>query len=299
MVKVFILGATGFIGRPAALQLVSTGHQVYGLARNAAKAKSLAAEEVIPVLGDALQTESWIHLVKEVDVIINALGGSVDIKEVSEITLEAVSKAAIEIRPSSAPKLAYIYTSGTWVHGEDRENLKTDTSPITNPNEVVAWRPIHEQKVIKDGNVNGIVVRPSLLYGKSASLLADLFRGASTGTVNWPGTPGGRLATIHTDDLAVLYQLVAEKAPVLGGLIFDASNEQTESTDDFLNKLVKVSGAKGPYQYTQPRNAYEQALGSTTLLRPNLARALLGWQPRKASLTDGLTTYFAAFKANL
>ncbi len=40
----------------------------------------------------------------------------------------------------------------------------------------------------------------------------------------------------------------------MGGVIFDAVNEYSESADDVLAKLVEVSGAKGPYEYTKPVN---------------------------------------------
>ena len=43
---------------------------------------------------------------------------------------------------------------------------------------------------------------------------------------------------------------------------------------------------------------YEEALATTSLVRPYLARALLGWQPRKAGLVDGLETYYAAYLAS-
>ena len=195
-----------------------------------------------------------MSLVKDLDVVIDAVGGTTNIEEQSQLILDAASAAASRFRPSNAPKLTYIYTSGTWVHGDDRHNVKVDTSPITSPIELVAWRPDQEQRVIHSKILNGVVIRPSLLYGKSGSLFASLFERASQGTVSWPGTPGGRLATVHTDDLAELYLLVTERAPTLGGLVFDASNSFSEPTDFLLESLVSISGAKGPYQYTEPSN---------------------------------------------
>jgi len=44
--------------------------------------------------------------------------------------------------------------------------------------------------------------------------------------------------------------------------------------------------------------AYEVALGTTSLLRPYLARTLLGWQAKKPGFIDGLPTYYAAWKAS-
>ena len=104
--------------------------------------------------------------------------------------------------------------------------------------------PDQEQRVVTDANLNGIVIRPALLYGRSASLLAPLFKSASEGKVAWYGTPGGRYALIHTDDLSDLYVRASEKAVIAGGKIFDAANDITESVDDVLEKLVEVSGAR-------------------------------------------------------
>ena len=125
-------------------------------------------------------------------------------------------------------------------------------SAVNTPAELVAWRPEQEQRVISNPHLNGIVIRPSLLYGRSGSLLASLFRRAYDGKVTWPGEPGGRLALIHRDDLAEVYVLAAEKAAIAAGKIFDASNDVSESTDAFLQRLVEVSGAQGPYEYLKP-----------------------------------------------
>jgi len=43
--KVIVLGASGFIGFPAAQALVRAGHVVYGVTRSVSKAKQLATEE--------------------------------------------------------------------------------------------------------------------------------------------------------------------------------------------------------------------------------------------------------------
>jgi nucleoside-diphosphate-sugar epimerase len=209
---------------------------------------------VIPVIGEAGEAKYWLHLVPTLDVVIDCVGGTADIRTLSKTLLEATSAAAKASRPAHASKLTYIYTSGTWVHGENRTDIVTDTTPCTNPPELVAWRVDQEQLVIKDSVLNGIVIRPALLYGRSGSLLSPLLKSASEGRVAWYGTPGGRYALIHCDDVADLFLRAAEKAHLVGGKIFDAANDQTESVDDLLQKLVEVSGAKGPYVYIAPTN---------------------------------------------
>jgi len=251
---------------------------------------------VVPIVADTNNPDIWLPLVSTLDVVIETIGRT-EAKSSSQMLLDATVEAARKHRPSNAPKLTYICTSGVWVHGDDRQEIKSDTTPITETVEITAWRPELEQRVITNSDVNGIVIRPALVYGRSGSLLAPLFKKAYEGKVSWYGAPGGRYAAVHTDDLAELYVLVAEKALIAGGKIFDAANSFTESVDDILQRLVEVSGAEGPYEYITPSNLFEAAIASTTLLRPYLARSLVGWQPRKAGLVDYLEIYYNAWKA--
>ncbi|KAH9936188.1 NAD(P)-binding protein [Fomitopsis serialis] len=292
--KVLIIGASGFIGLPISQALVRAGHIVYGVTRSDSKVRTLAAEEIIPIVAPIDNPSIWLPMVATLDVVIEAISGEVNV--LSEKLLAAVTEAVKQYRPPHAPKLAYIYTSGSWVHGENRKDVISDTTPITQSVDLVAWRPTLEQKVVTNPVLNGIVIRPALLYGRSASILGMLFKTADEGKVKWFGAPGGRYALIHQDDLGELYRLAAEKSAIVGGLLFDAANDFTESVDDVLQKLVEVSGAQG-YEYIQPTNLFEKAITTTLLLRPYLARSLLGWQPRKAGLVDHLEIYYNAWKA--
>jgi len=295
--KVIILGASGYIGLPLAQAFVRAGHIVYGQTRSASTAKKLAAEEIIPIVSGPTDTQSWKSLLATADVIINALGGN-DIEAESATVLRDVTAFAKSERPTHASKLAFIYCSGTWVHGDDRVNIVTDTTACTNPPALLAWRVDREQEIISSEVLNGIVVRPGMLYGRSGSLFAPLFKSAYEGKVVWYGRPRGRYAIIHQDDLADLVLKAAEKSYLVKGCIFDAVNNTSESVDDLLEKLVEISGAKGGYSYIEPSNPFHTALQTTSLIRPYLGRTLLGWEARKPSLVDGLETYYAAWKAS-
>lgn len=172
--------------------------------------------------------------------------------------------SAYERKHISSSDRSYIYTIGTWVYGENSETIVTDTTPIKTSVPLVAWRPAVEDAVINNATMNGIVIRPALLYGRSGSILAALFKTAYEGKVSWVGKPGGRYPLIHADDCAELYLLVTEKAQLVGGKIFDGANDFTKSLDDILEKPVRISGAQAPHEYREPSNCgYDLSSSST------------------------------------
>lgn len=143
-----------------------------------------------------------------------------------------------------------------------------------------------------------------------------LFRGASEGKIAWYGTPESYWTLIHVDDLAEMYLLLAEKAQLAGGKIFDAANDFAESLPDILQKLAEVSGCTTEPVFLQPTTrkfrcecairhsthpytAFEFALSTTSLLKPYMARNLLGWHPRKLGLVDNMEIYYNAWKASV
>lgn len=81
---------------------------------------------------------------------------------------------------------------------------------------ITAWRLTHEQRALAAGEEHSKhltvnVVRPSLVYGKSASITGMIFATAHQGEVKFAGNGKERIATIHCDDLGELFASVAEK----------------------------------------------------------------------------------------
>lgn len=175
---------------------------------------------------DPKDVEKWRHVIKEVDAVVECLGGD-DLRDQGLRILEVVVEEAKKHRPNGPP-LSYCYCSGTWVHGDDRVTLKTDRTPITDPLKLTAWRVEIEQKALKSqsDSFTANVVRPSIVYGTSGSLTGMWFASPSKGKVEIVGDAEQRIATIHQDDLAEALVLVAEKAYSIKGVIFDISNRK-------------------------------------------------------------------------
>src|SRR2546422_6495191 len=139
--RVFVTGATGYVGFAVATALRRAGHDVYGLTRAAAKVPQLARQEIRAVIGDIGDPKSYADTAEACGVLVHAA---------FESSASAVSKdktavdALIETgRRGSQPK-TLIFTSGVWVHGDTGGKLVDETDPLQ-PIKLVAWRPAHEQ----------------------------------------------------------------------------------------------------------------------------------------------------------
>jgi len=207
---------------------------------------------VTPIVCQPADIDKWKHLLANVEAVIDATA-TYNPKEAVEV-FNLVTEAVKTVRPTYAAKLTYVETSGAWVHGDNRDEIFTDTTPTATPHPFAAWRAVHERNVVGSTLLNGIVIRPVWVIGRSGSHLGNLlFPSAHAGQVIGIGTPGGRYSTIHQDDLADAYLRAVERGSIVGGSTFDIANEFTESVDDVLATLCKVSGAKG-YKYREPVN---------------------------------------------
>jgi nucleoside-diphosphate-sugar epimerase len=197
MVNVLIIGATGYIGQALTQSLVRSGnHRVYGLARTIAKGQALIREEVIPVLGSISESTKLLRAIDEfhINVVVDVAGAGQE----SKIVLELL-KGIGQNRASAAaakgiqhyPKLGFIYTSGTWVHGSSN-NPVNDLTPVgvsdapTPPAELVTWRAKLENDILDASDVLDVmIVRPALVYGRSSgfwsSLLQPIYSAAQSG----------------------------------------------------------------------------------------------------------------------
>ncbi|KAI9636345.1 uncharacterized protein MKK02DRAFT_37108 [Dioszegia hungarica] len=302
--KVVVLGASGFIGNPVAQAFSRAGHIVYGTTRSSSTAASLDKEEIISVVLDPTTAEGKEQLAKlaeKVDVVIDTIPETGP--EGPLATFKAVS-SAVEKRQNGA-KLTYIYTGGSWCHSRGLGGLDQWTDerqPYGHGVQLTQWRWKVEEQVLASTAVQGIVIRPSILYGRSGSLTSMfVFQPAAKaqgGTFKVVGEHESRMTTIHADDLADLYLRVAERGSICKGQAFLGANPQTERLTDFCDAVVRASGSQG-YELQAPSNPFEDAWVSTTLARPSLGEALTGWRPKKMGLVDGVDLYWAAAKAHM
>src|SRR5438067_4467160 len=132
--RIFLTGATGYIGAAVLDALVRAGHDVTALVRNNEKAKGVAKRGGHPVIGDLADPESYRAAAEAQDGYVHTAfdarsgrGAAID-RAVVDAMLEAARRP--RTAGSNGPARRFIiYTSGVWVLGPTPDPA-TEDAPI-------------------------------------------------------------------------------------------------------------------------------------------------------------------------
>ena len=290
--KIFIAGASGYIGGSVAAALIAAGHQVSGLARSDETAAALAKLGIRPVRGTLDDAEVLARAAHDADVTINA----------ADAGHHAAAQAFLKALAGTGKTFLHTDGSsivGTRARGELIEKVFDEDTPFT-PTPQRARRAEIDTMVrnAAGGGVRSIVIAPSLIYGLGHGLNSQsiqvpwLIKTAKKfGVAKFIGPGENRWANVHIDDLTALYVLAIEKAPA--GAFYFAENGEN-SMREVCEAISRMLGHGGRTQsMTMQEAAVEwgegpanDTMGSNSRVRAKRARAELGWSPKARSLIE-------------
>lgn len=296
--RIFLTGATGYVGSAVLDALVRAGHEVTALVRDPEKADSVGLRGVKPIIGELSTPTSYAPRAEACDVIVHAAidhsqrGPKVDRQAVDTLMAAAARRAA------SGKPATFIYTSGTWVLG-DTQGQATEEFPV-NPTALVAWRPEHERLVL-DGTpgVRTAVIRPAIVYGGARGIVGDLLKDAANGLVRVVGDGRNHWPCIYDRDLADLYVRVATHSDASG--IFHANDDADERAGDIVEAIARQVMLQPDVRNVPIAEArkkmgpYADALSLDQIIRSPRARAL-GWAPTLHSVSNNVARLFEEFR---
>jgi nucleoside-diphosphate-sugar epimerase len=284
--RIFLTGATGYIGAAVLDALVRAGHDVTALVRDNEKARRVAKRGAHPVIGNLAEPDSFRGSADAQDGYVYAAYDSSSGRgpAIEQAALEAIIAAAKRPRTAGAtPNQRFvIYTSCAWILGKTPEPAAED-API-NPIAMSAFRPSLEQLVLDAAgdNLRTVVVRPGVVYGGGNGMVGDIFKAASNGLVRVIGDGNNHWPLVYDRDLADLYARLAANGDASG--IYHANDEGDERVNDVVGAIKPYLPVKPDVRYVPideartKMGAVAEALALDQLVRSPRARAL-GWTP--------------------
>ena len=284
--RIFLTGASGYIGTAVAERLRAAGHQVTALARSDATAAKLESAGIKALRGDFADPESVGSAAGSADGVIS-MATTYD-PSIDGPAIDAILDA---LAGSNKP---FVYTSGIWSHGDTGSKVVDETWP-PNPAELVRWRQQVEDRVLEGAKrgIRSVVIRPAIVYGRGGGIPAGFVESArKEGAARYVGTGKNLWPLVHVDDLADLYLLALEKAPP-GTLLLGVSGP-SRRVSEIAAAASRGAGAGGRTVATpleEARNklgAYADALVLDQQASGRRAQELLGWKPRRPDVLEDI-----------
>jgi nucleoside-diphosphate-sugar epimerase len=298
--RIFLTGATGYIGSAVLDALLRAGHEVGAIVRDREKAERLKRRNVQAVVGDLGEPASYSAAAEACDSIIHtASDPSKRLVEVDRIAIETLLGAAIR-RTAKAHPVSFIYTSGVWVLG-NTTGAASEEAPLQPPS-LVAWRPEHEKTVLDAGRgrtLRTAVIRPGIVYGGARGIVGDLLKDAANGLVRVIGDGRNHWPCVYDRDLADLYVRVAARPDASG--VFHANDEADERVGDIAEAIARQAKTPAdirnvPIEEARAKmGAFADALALNQIVRSPRARAI-GWTPTLHSVSRNVARLFEEFR---
>ena len=291
--KVFVTGATGFIGSAVVQELLGAGHQVLGLARSEEAEQKLIAAGAQAYRGDLTDPESLKTAASASDAVIH-LGFVHDFSRFAEMcvldgqVIENIGQALVGTdRP-------FIITSGTALFSKDGITTEEDRS-AAHPHPRMATENAADAVAQKGVKVAVIRLAPSV-HGEGdkigfVPLLINIAREKKIsamigeGNNHWPA--------VHRLDAAKLYRLALETS-FTSGTRYHAAAEQGIPfktigggiADRLKIPLVSLSAEEAEAHFTW----FAHFARLDNLTSAEKTRAALKWEPEHSSLLEDLNS---------
>ena len=289
--RVFVTGATGFVGSAIVTDLLKAGHQVLGLARSEQGAQALrgagaevhrgALEDVASLKRGAAAADGVIHT-----AFIHDFS---KFKENSEIDRRAILALGEALAGSDRP---LVVTSGTGLLGPGRLAVE-DAVPPSGPHAIPRVASEQAAQAVAAQGVRVAVVRlPPTVHGEGDHGFVPLLIGTAREKrcSAYVGEGGNRWAAVHRLDAAQVFRLALEKNAAAAR--YHAVAEEGVRFREIAALIGRHLGvplvSQTPEQAATHFGWFAHFAALDAPASSRQTREALGWQPRQIGLIADL-----------
>jgi len=286
--RVFITGATGFIGLAVTKELIRAGHEVLGLARSETGAKSLAAAGAQVHRGDLADLESLRSGAAACDAVIHTafLHDWSKYAESCELDKRAIQAIGAVLESSSRP---FLVSSGVGV-AQGRAAIEDDP-PLSASPSLPRVSEVTAVALMERGVHTSVMRLPQVHDTVKQGLVTPLVAVArAKGVSAYVGDGHNRWPAAHVTDVAHLYRLALEKG--VAGARYHAVAEEGVRLKDIATAIgrglnvpvtsITQAQAQGHFGF------FRFFAGRDSPVSSARTREQLGWKPTGPSLLTDL-----------
>jgi nucleoside-diphosphate-sugar epimerase len=287
--RIFVTGATGFVGSYVVKELIAAGHEVLGLARSDTGAQALKAAGANVQRGSLEDIESLKNGTAASEAVIH-LGMSHDLSDllkIFEIDKQAIEAMGSVLAGSDRPLIVATGIGGLAWRGQfaTEETVVPPDFPIPRVSEQTALAQVSK------GVCASVMRLPQVHDTRKQGLISFAIATArEKGAVAYVGDGTNRWAAAHVSDVAHLYRLALENHEAAAKYHAVAEEgvqmrEVAETIGRGLNMpVISISPEEAPdYFGWWGRFAGEDLLASSAITRKKL-----GWNPTGPALISDL-----------